>query len=580
MQRFTKWTAFAVSAVIAGPGMLLAPSAQARGEPVEYGAPQVPVLEWSPCYEEVTEATGAVIECADAEVPLDYDQLWSPTITVALARIPASDPDNRIGSIMLNPGGPGGSGIDFAVGFGPFAGQVLGPEVPARFDLVGFDPRGIGQSTPPRCFDTLDDALAVTPAQPFPLTRAEERTIRLNDRAFGFACLFKWDARRIMKHMSTANVARDMDLIREALGEEQMNFLGLSYGTFVGATYANLFPDRVRAVVVDGVLDPIAWVNEEAEVPFSTRLRSDEGAQETLEQFFTQCDAAAPGNCALAPNSSERFAAIASALRDEPLILPTPFGDFELTYQLFVGDMLGALYNPFAFADAAARIASLEPALADRTATPAFNASWFSADPPSEQEPYPNFVEAFPAVACADTNNPRSYRVWSEQGAAADEEYGYFGRLWTWASSPCARWRIEDDNRYTGPFDAETANTVLIIGTLYDPATRYEGAQALRSIMPNSVLLSVDTPGHTSLGINGCAGFVTGQYLLDPSVAPIIDGYTCPAEFNAFDAVSGPPAQPEVSGEPDEGAVPAAADNPLIDVRNSINDLIGTAPGR
>lgn len=578
MRGTPRLAATAAAAIMALPLVIMAPTVAAGDRSDGYGRPQVPVLDWTSCFEDVTAETGTVFECADAEVPLDYSRRWSQTITVALTRIPATDPANRIGSIMLNPGGPGGSGVDFVTGFGPFAGQVLGPEIPANFDLVGFDPRGIARSTPVRCFDTFEEAVSILPDQPFPLTRAEERAQRRADRTLGFACLFRWSARSIAKHVSTANVARDMDLIREALGEEQMNFLGLSYGTFLGTTYANLFPDRVRSVVVDGVLDPIAWVNEEAEVPFSTRLRSDEGARETLEEFFAQCEAAAPGNCALAPNSSERFAAITGALRDEPLVLPTPDGEFILTYQIVVGDMLGTLYNAFGYAEFASALAGLEPILSDRSAPPGLDVSVFHGGS-DVQEEYPNVVEGFPAVACADTNNPRSYRVWSAQGAAADEEFGYFGRLWTWASSPCARWRIRDRDRYVGPFDAETANPVLVIGNLYDPATRYEGATTLRGILPNSALLTVDTPGHTSLGLSACAGFLTGRYLLDPSTASSIDGFVCPSEYNAFDVVAPPPPDTTRTSEPAPDALPVG-DEPLAEVRNAIDDLIGVVPGR
>ncbi|MPZ62333.1 MAG: hypothetical protein GEU93_13775 [Propionibacteriales bacterium] len=114
--------------------------------------------------------------------------------------------------------------------------------------------------------------------------------------------------------------------------------------------------------------------------------------------------------------------------------------------------------------------------------------------------------------------------------------------MWTWGSSPCAQWPLADDDRYLGPFNADTANPVFIIGNLYDPATRYEGAQTVRGLLPNSALLTVDMPGHVSLGASGCAGFLTGRYLLDPSVATGIDGTVCPQEFNPFDLVAEDPA--------------------------------------
>jgi hypothetical protein len=124
--------------------------------------------------------------------------------------------------------------------------------------------------------------------------------------------------------------------------------------------------------------------------------------------------------------------------------------------------------------------------------------------------------------------------VWSQQGALADQS-SYFGRLWTWASSPCAQWPFTDNDRFTGTFNHDTSNPVLVIGNLYDPATRYEGAVGVADMLPNSALLTVDVPGHTSLGSSVCAGVLTGSYLLDPSVAASIDGQVCPKEFNPFE---------------------------------------------
>ncbi|MDH4118017.1 MAG: alpha/beta hydrolase [Acidimicrobiia bacterium] len=138
-------------------------------------------------------------------------------------------------------------------------------------------------------------------------------------------------------------------------------------------------------------------------------------------------------------------------------------------------------------------------------------------------------------MACEDGSNPTDYGVWSTERAAADAAFGYFGRLWTWASSPCAQWPLVDTDRYVGPYTNETANPVLVIGNLYDPATRYQGAQIVRGLLPNSAWLTLDMPGHTSLGISGCTGFLTGQHLLDPAFAGALDGAFCPAEFNPFE---------------------------------------------
>jgi pimeloyl-ACP methyl ester carboxylesterase len=230
------------------------PSATASPPPTSgTGSAAVPRLDWGSC---AAEGEGLeAFQCATAVVPLDYDRPKGRQITVALARLPAADPSRKIGSLFLNPGGPGGSGVDFLLGAGPF---LYSDEVRARFDLVGFDPRGIIRSTPLRCFDSLEEAEAAffTPFQ-FPVTRAEERLWIQTDRAVARACAERGGP--ILDHMSTANVARDMDLLRRAVGDAKLTYAGYSYGSYLGSTYANLFPTKVRALVVDGVLDPVAW---------------------------------------------------------------------------------------------------------------------------------------------------------------------------------------------------------------------------------------------------------------------------------------------------------------------------------
>src|SRR3954447_5612335 len=206
-------------------------------------------MRWTPCHADV----GPRFECAVAQVPLDYDRPRGEAISIALTRLPATDPTRRLGSLFLTPRGPGGSGVDFVLFAGP---PLYTPEARARFDLVGFDPRGSMRSTPLRCFDSPEQWPQFPPAV-FPITRAQEQQQIAFDRTLDRACAQRGGP--IRDHMSTANAARDLDVLRDLVGDDKLTYAGVSYGSYLGVTYANLFPGRVRALVVDGVLDPIAW---------------------------------------------------------------------------------------------------------------------------------------------------------------------------------------------------------------------------------------------------------------------------------------------------------------------------------
>ena len=179
-------------------------------------------LSWTECFRDVGAEFGVTFECTNVNVPLDYDRPNGPTIRIAMVRLPATDPDAKLGSIFLNPGGPGGSGVDFALGFGPFAEVFWGPEVRARFDIVGFDPRGVARSTPIQCFANLDQALQAFPPIAFPLTLDEVDLFVAADAYLAANC--QRHAGPIAAHMSTANVARDLDVLREKVGDEQLTY--------------------------------------------------------------------------------------------------------------------------------------------------------------------------------------------------------------------------------------------------------------------------------------------------------------------------------------------------------------------
>jgi pimeloyl-ACP methyl ester carboxylesterase len=470
-------------------------------------------IAWSKCFGE--------FQCGTLQVPLDYDQPNGTTISLAVVRLPATDPAHRIGSLLLNPGGPGGSGVDYTVFAGP---ELYTPEVRARFDLVGFDPRGIARSTALRCFGTTKQAVSVFPPFLFPMTRAELAQWIASDRRLVDAC----DQRggRIADHMATADVARDMDSLRAALGDAQLTYAGVSYGSYLGVTYANMFPSRVRAIVVDGVLDPIAWstgrTGEAATLPFSTRLHSDLGAQATLNEFFRLCDAGG-SRCPFSGGAAARYAALAQRLLQQPITVTFPDGTSAvLDYSNLIGFTLGAMYDSSSWPDFAAMLADIEhQATAQQIGLRAERFRGPALYIPKRGFPhYLNFAEGFPAVACADSDNPDSYEAWWNAGIAADAANGYFGRIWTWASGICASWDHTDADRYMGPFDKRTSNPVLVVGNQFDPATPYHGAVTVANLLPNSALLTVHGWGHTSLFLSACADETITRYLVDLTTPP------------------------------------------------------------
>lgn len=492
-------------------------------------------IRWRLCDE--PELAG--LQCGSVRVPLDYDRPHGKKIRVQMARLPALDQVDKLGTIFLNPGGPGGSGIDFVAGAGPF---LFTDEVRAHYDLVGFDPRGIARSKPLRCFDTFEESLLSFPPFAFPIGPEQEAIEKASTQYLADAC--DADAGRIIRHMSTANVARDLDVMRGAVRDKKLNYAGYSYGSFLGTVYANLFPHKVGRLVVDGILDPIAWVNSDGATPFSERLRSDAGAQATLEEFFRLCDEAGPASCALAPSSGERFAAMAEKLLDTGgvLIVDPEGNQFPFLYSDLVGSTLGPLYNSFAWPDHSFFLAYIEAQLfgANFQAAAADLATVQSlvdvnTNSKKKREKYRNDVEGFPGVACSDTDNPDVYEVWPEVAAKAEANFGYFGRLWTHASVPCWNWPGVDRDRYEGPFTAATANPVLIASTVYDPATRYEGALALQDLLPNSELLTVKGWGHTTLFLSFCADAIVGEYFMTGAVPP--PGTTCTQDFSPFPPV-------------------------------------------
>lgn len=495
-------------------------------------APDVSAIDWHACLPDGPEH----FECARYPVPLDYSPApgsasADTTIDLALIRLSSADPALKRGTLMVNPGGPGGSGVRFVA---EDARYVFDPEVLAHYDILGFDPRGVGSSTPLGCLQTWDETLPYL-EQRYPIGLAQTLQRASNDIKLAHTCQNNGNV--ILNHMSTADVARDMEQLRQALGEDQLNFWGLSYGSMVGTTYANLFPENVGRFVLDSVLDPIAWSTgrgwESLFVPFSTRLGSDISSMSTLKQFFQLCDAAGPSRCAFAGNSEQRFVQLMNRIeKTPPLIMNDDGTSFYLTTQLATDTVLTYLYASRRWAELAQLMSALDQELSLAETSSQLKAFLRPRPIENSNQSMDQEVVAFLGVACADTDNPTATTMWHLAGELAGKHNGYFGRLWTWTSSACARWPGSKNDRYAGPYNHLTANPVLILNTLHDPATAYSGAQQLAKTLPNSRLLTVDGWGHGTPGLSHCADFAVNQYLLNGTL-PAADT-VCEQDFSPF----------------------------------------------
>jgi len=478
-----------------------------------------PRLSWAACDEDHPG-----IECATFRVPLDYDAPRGPTTQLALARVPASDPAHKVGTLFVNPGGPGGSGVDLVLGgFGvDLEARLLG-----RFDIVGFDPRGVARSEPFVCFDSSEEAGEYFGRAPsFPYLPEQEDVFFDVYAGLADRCLSRRE--RIAEHMSTADVARDLDQLRAAVGDAALTYLGFSYGTQIGNTYANLFPQHIRALAIDGVLDPRVWTS-------GLQIVDDRVATEReFVEFLQQCDAAG-SNCALTgpEGAAARFSALEAALLDAAL----SFDDGSTyTYENLIGDANTALYvpefwgGPNGFGQLFAQLAlAVQGDAAARSAALAVLIDIYSSFA-SATDGYDNSFDAYNANVCADTEFPSQLGDYSSIGSFAADD-SRFGPSWWWGNAACAEWPVNDD-RYPGPWTAETSAPVLVVGNYFDGVTSYEGAVASSELLPNSRLLSYAGWGHTAFERSDCVTEVVVDYLLDGALPP--EGTVCPANPNPF----------------------------------------------
>ncbi len=499
------------------------PAAAAATDLPPGGVPgvRVPVIEWQDAGDGYQEATAAV--------PYDYADPRGRSLDLHLVRLPAADPAQRIGTLFVDFGGPG---VPAASMIRAGGGEQFPPEVLARYDVVGVDPRGTGESSPVRCVDDPAElhALPYATGQDFPTTPAEEAEAVAQARHLADACRVRNGD--LLDSVGTLPAARDLDVLRAALGDTRINLVGSSYGTFLGQVVANVFPERVGALVLDGVVDP-AWATGPADSISWLRTNADRGSAETLQEFLRRCGEAGPDRCAFAASGDpeQAFPDLLDRLRAEPLVVsvagrpPQPLGDADL---LRIAYSTFGLYLPTwtLFADLLQAVSA-----GDADAVGSLLTDLAQFEVPGGQD----YTTANLAIGCADTDNPADPARYGELGRLHDETVApHAGSSWAWFALPCAFWDGRSTERHTGPWTATTRNPVLLLSTRFDPGTPHRNAVRLHDLLPNSALLTVDGVGHGALATSSCAMQLTAQYLLTGATPPA--GTVCPQDLEPFPA--------------------------------------------
>ncbi|MDX6555177.1 MAG: hypothetical protein QOD86_1372 [Miltoncostaeaceae bacterium] len=462
------------------------------------GAAEGPIA-WTPC------GTGA--ECGTLDVPLDYADPDGPTVAMPVTRVPAADPAHRIGSLVLNYGGPGAPGAEILRDTPSEALPVLAPVVHERYDLVSFDPRGTGGTLPVDCRITAEDGLASELVRPETL---DVDALVADARRYTGLCGERNPG--VLDHVSTADVARDMDRLRAALGEDRLTYLGYSYGTFVGATYESLFPERQGRMVLDGAMDAANFVAH----PLQDLREGAAGFERALDRFLAACAAdqvacagfgAAPGGGAADPWAA--FDALVARADAEPI--PAATGD-PVSGEELVGAVTGALYAREAWPMLAVALAQAQ----------AGDASIFrevlGIDPYDPAAGAGN--DRYIATVAVDAVWPHEVEPYLD---SARQAWGLLDHMWPFAgyeNAIFAFWPAAAPAAFHGPFrSSPDAPTTLVIGTTYDPATPYRWAVGLAGELGNARLLTMRGDGHTAFGSrSSCIDAAVIGYLVDGAV--------------------------------------------------------------
>ena len=468
------------------------------------GGVQIQPAEWTPCpdaYKGILPSApqNVTFSCATVKVPQDWAHPKdSGTFDVAMVRGRSTTQRDRVGSLFINPGGPGASGFDYGV----YRSVYLPAEIVRRFDIIGFDPRGIGRSSPVKCFADAD-LDANFGIDPDPVSDAGFTASVALARKLAQGCGDKYGDK--LPDFSTVQTARDMDALRAAVGEEKMTYLGYSYGTLLGAVYAQLFPKNVRALVLDGAVDPTLSTQQSAE-------KQAAGFELAFSNFATWCKDNAT-SCPIAPDART---VVAKAITDARTA-PVQGKGRQATAGWVFTAVVSSLYSESSWRALGQAMQDLRNGKPDKM--------FVLADSYADRDPtgkYSNMFDANAAVGCADSDDTPTVEQARVLQADWRQKYPLFGGSLA-LNLICAQWPGKRDPY---PSAAATGSApIVVIGTLGDPATPYEQAPALAKMLGVGTLVTWQGEGHTAYPKTGCVIDAVNRYLIDLRVPPA--GLTC-----------------------------------------------------
>lgn len=421
-------------------------------------------------------------QCGHLHVPLDYRQPAGATLSLAVKRRPANLPQRKIGTVFIEPGGPGGSGVESL----PVFASAVSQDILDYFDLVGFDPRGVGASNQLKCSAAITFYFGNDLA--LPNDPATDQAARLYARECG--------QDPVLAHMGTLNVVRDLDVLRRAAGDEKLTYFGVSYGTEVGIAYANMFPQRVRAMIIDGVVNP-------AQSGKAILINQAVAWNEALEKFFNWC--AGTASCALAPDPRARYLQVLEQARAKPAMAQLNGQPFPVSTGWVTLASVLAVYDPQGYEGLARSLAN------------ALNGDWSA------------YQQALPAFGASGAPAAAVWVTCMDQPLAAGAEFEALvkeaatrapltGAVAANINRPCAYLPV-NPTPVPQDYSAVGSPTIMVWGTTGDPATPYLSSVQVTRQLHNAALFTLEADVHTAMGHNACVIQEQSDYLLTAQVS-------------------------------------------------------------